>query len=128
MRTQKWYFAFQVIQVFLITTFTSGASAVATQITQNPASAPMLLAKNLPKASNFYISYFIVYGLAMASKTLFNVVALLMFNVVGRILDKSPRKMYKRYISLSGTGWGSVYPKWTNLTVIGMYNSLQFLL
>ena len=29
LRTQSWYFAFQVVQVFLITTFSSGASTVA---------------------------------------------------------------------------------------------------
>ena len=33
--------------------------------------------------------------------------------------DKTPRKMYKRYVTLSGLGWGSVYPSFTNLAVIG---------
>ncbi|KAF2432357.1 DUF221-domain-containing protein [Tothia fuscella] len=120
MKTQSWYFAFQVIQVFLITTFSSGAAAVATQIVQQPGSAPTLLANSLPKASNFYISYFIVYGLAVSSKQLFNLIALLMFNIVGRLFDKTPRKMYKRWIGLSGDKWGSSYPKWTNLAVIAI--------
>lgn len=31
LRTQGWYFAFQVVQVFLITTFSSGASKVASK-------------------------------------------------------------------------------------------------
>jgi hypothetical protein len=120
LKTQNWYFTFQVIQVFLVTTFTSGAAAVVTSIIQTPTSAPLLLAKNLPKASNFYISYFILNGLVMASRTLFNAFALFMFNVVGRTRDKTPRQKYKRYIKLSGVKWGSQYPKWTNLGVIGM--------
>jgi hypothetical protein len=120
LKTQNWYFAFQVIQVFLVTTFTSGAAAVVTSIIQTPTSAPLLLAKNLPKASNFYISYFILNGLVMASRTLLNTVQLIMFNVVGKARDKTPRQKYKRYIKLSGVKWGSQYPKWTNLGVIGM--------
>lgn len=62
LKTQSWYFAFQVIQVFLITTFTSGAATVASQIVSDPTGAVQLLAQNLPKASNFYISYFVLYG------------------------------------------------------------------
>jgi hypothetical protein len=69
LQTQSWYFAFQVIQVFLITTFTSSATAVASQIVSNPAQAVPLLSKNLPKASNFYIAYFILYGVATLPAT-----------------------------------------------------------
>lgn len=120
LKTQSWYFIFQVIQVFLMTTFTSGASAVTTQIIENPGSAPGLLAENLPKASNFYISYFILYGLAQAASQLLNIVALLLYLVLGKFLDKTPRKMYTRWMKLAGLGWGSEYPKWTNLGVIAL--------
>lgn len=123
LRTQSWFFAFQVIQVFLITTFSSGASAVTTQILQYPASAPKLLAQNLPKASNFYISYFILFGLASSSKMLFNFMGLLQCGV-GGILNKTPRQQYEHYINMSHLKWGSEYPQWTLLAVIGMY--IQF--
>ncbi|CAJ2509331.1 Uu.00g143570.m01.CDS01 [Anthostomella pinea] len=120
LKTQNWYMAFQVVQVFLITTFASGASAVAAQIVSTPSSAPGLLAKNLPKASNFYLSYFILYGLAQAAAQLLNIVPLLLFLVLGKFLDSTPRKMYNRWVSLAGIGWGSEYPKWTNLGVIAI--------
>jgi len=120
LKTQTWYFAFQVIQVFLMTTFISGASAVTTQIINNPSSAPTLLATNLPKASNFYISYFILYGLATAASQLLNIVALILYVLLGKFLDGTPRKMYKRWMNLAGIGWGSEYPKWTNLGVIAI--------
>ncbi|KAK5118880.1 hypothetical protein LTR62_000090 [Meristemomyces frigidus] len=120
LRTQSWYFAFEVIQVFLITTFSSGAASVATQIVQQPTQAPLLLAKNLPKASNFYISYFILFGLMTAALQLLNIVPLLFVLFLGKILDKTPRKMYNRYVSLTGIGWGSFYPKYTNLGVIAL--------
>ena len=120
LKTQTWYFTFQVIQVFLIPTFVSGAASVVTQIINQPGSAATLLAENLPKASNFYISYFILYGLAQAGFQLLNIVALLLFVVLGKLLDKTPRKMYNRYTTLAGLGWGSEYPKWTNLGVIAL--------
>ncbi|KAH7392256.1 hypothetical protein DE146DRAFT_766452 [Phaeosphaeria sp. MPI-PUGE-AT-0046c] len=119
LQTQSWYFAFQVIQVFLITTFTSGATAVASQIVSNPAQAVPLLSKNLPKASNFYIAYFILYGVANAARYLFSLVGLLGILILAK-LDKTPRKKYMRYVTLMEPSWGAEYPKWTNLGVIAI--------
>ncbi|ELR05553.1 hypothetical protein GMDG_07473 [Pseudogymnoascus destructans 20631-21] len=65
--TQNAYFAFQVVQVFLVMTIGSAALSVAQQIAQNPGSVTSLLATKLPLASNFYISYFILQGLTIAS-------------------------------------------------------------
>ncbi|KAI4926700.1 hypothetical protein J4E85_006995 [Alternaria conjuncta] len=118
-QTQTWYFAFQVIQVFLITTFTSSATAVASQIVSNPASAVSLLSKNLPKASNFYISYFILYGLANAARYLFNLMGLVGVFILSKFA-KTPRKKYMRYVSFTEPSWGAEYPKWTNLGVIAI--------
>lgn len=123
MKVQQWYFPFQVIQVFLITTFASGAASVATQIITDPTQAATLLARNLPKASNFYISYFILYGLMVAAVQILNLLPLLFILVLGRLLDTTPRKKYNRYFKLVGLGWGSLYPKFTNLGVIGKYNA-----
>ena len=120
LQIQSWYFPFQVIQVFLITTFTSGAASVVTKIINDPTGAPTLLAKNLPKASTFYVAYFILQGLIPAAIQVLNLVPLLFFLVLGKILDTTPRKMFNRYTQLAGIGWGSLYPKYTNLGVIAL--------
>lgn len=122
MKVQKWYFPFQVVQVFLITTFTSAATSVVTQIISDPATAPQLLAQNLPKASNFYIAYFVLIGLMTAALQFLNVVPLLFTMILGKILDTTPKKMFNRYVTLAGLGWGSFYPKMTLLGVIGKQN------
>lgn len=119
LQTQTWYFAFQVIQVFLITTFTSGATAVASQIVSEPAQAVPLLAQNLPKASNFYIAYFILYGVANASRYLFNIGGVLGVFILSKFA-KTPRKKYEKYVQLTSPSWGSEYPKWTNMGVIAI--------
>jgi hypothetical protein len=102
LKVQGWYFPFQVIQVFLITTFASGAASVVTTIIDDPTAAPTLLAQNLPTASNFYISYFILFGLMTTVLQFLNVAPLLILGVLGKILDKTPRKMYNRYAQLAG--------------------------
>ncbi|KAI0490178.1 hypothetical protein F4859DRAFT_463909 [Xylaria cf. heliscus] len=118
--TQNAYFAFQVIQVFLITTLTSAASAVGAQIFEHPEQATSLLAQNLPKASNFYISYFIVQGLGIASSVLSQVVGFAIFTLLYKFLSGTPRALYTKWASLSAISWGSVLPVYTNIAVISI--------
>lgn len=106
--TQNTYFMFQVVQVFLVATLGSAATAVVNQIKEDPTSATTLLAQKLPAASTFYLSYFILQGLGVVSQVLLGLVGLLLFMLLGKLLDKTPRKMYKRWISLSGIGWGTL--------------------
>ena len=119
LRVQNTYFLFLVIQVFLVTTVTSSASASAIEIVQNPSSVTSLLGKDLPKASNFYISYFILQGLIISSGAVLQLVGVILFKILGKFLDSTPRKMYKRFSTLSGLGWGTVFPSYTLLTTIG---------
>ena len=136
LRTQGWYFAFQVVQVFLITTFSSGASTVASkylvkypnhkltrcseQIWDDPTQAPTLLAENLPTASTFYLSFFVLQGIAVTASTIFQIVPFLVFNILAPYLDTTPRKKYERWITLSSLSWGDTYPKFTLFAIIGM--------
>ncbi|KAL8995030.1 MAG: hypothetical protein Q9169_005156 [Polycauliona sp. 2 TL-2023] len=124
LRTQNFYFGFQVFQVFLITTLSSAASASVTSILCKPTDAPSLLAKNIPKASNFYISYFVLQGLTISSGAILGIAGLILFRLLGKILDTTPRKMYKRWSTLAALGWGTVFPVYTNLTVIAITYSI----
>jgi len=118
--THESYFWFQLIQVFLVTTLTSAASAAVPQIIKEPGSLTTLLAQNLPLASNFYISYFILQGLVFSSGQLLRIVGLILFNALSKVLDKTPRKMYNRWSSLSSVGWGNVFPVVELMTVISI--------
>lgn len=124
LRVQNSYFFFQVIQVFLVTTASSSAAASGAQIYHDPSSVTSLLARDLPKASNFYISYFILQGLTISSKAVLQIVGVILFLVLGKFLDTTPRKIYKRWSSLSGLGWGTVFPVYTNLVVIAITYSV----
>lgn len=117
---QGWYFAFLVVQGFLVVTIASAASAVVAQIVKQPQMALTLLSSNLPKASNFYINYFILQGLGVFSGILLSIVGLLIFLVLSKLLDKTPRKMYNRWINLAGIGWGTLFPNMELLIVIAI--------
>ena len=110
LRTQSFYFWFQVIQVFLVTTMTSAATSAVPQIIKNPGSVTTLLAQDLPTASNFYISYFILQGLTFSAGALLQIVGLILYKVLSKILGSTPRKIYNRWANLSAIGWGTVVP------------------
>jgi len=118
--TQNAYFAFQVIQIFLVTTLSSAATAVAKQIIDKPTDAPSILANKLPKASNVYISYFIVQGLTIATGVLTQVVGFVVFRLLYKFLAGTPRAMYNKWANLSAISWGSTLPVYTNIVVIAI--------
>ncbi|KAK3646643.1 hypothetical protein LTR56_008407 [Elasticomyces elasticus] len=119
LKTQTWYFIFQVFQVFLVTTTASGAFPVVKQIFQNPASAPTLLAESLPKASNFYLTYFILQGTASAASNVINYSDLFQY-LFDDYMAKTPREHYTIHAQMKGTPWASWFPKFANLLVIAL--------
>lgn len=117
---QNSYFGFQIVQVFLVATIGSAAASSVQTIVNNPSSVTSLLATQIPLASTFYVSYFILQGLGVVSGVLVGLVGLILFMVLGKFLDSTPRKMYKRWTSLSSIGWGTLFPIYENLWVIAI--------
>ncbi|GMF70416.1 unnamed protein product [Aspergillus oryzae var. brunneus] len=76
-----------------------------TQIIKDPLSAKDLLSENLPKATNFYISYFLLQGLTMSSMAVVQVAGALFFKFITTFFDRSPRRLYERWSALSGISW-----------------------
>lgn len=116
---QNTFFAFQVIQVFLVATLGSAAATVAEAVSNNPGNTPTILARELPKASTFFLAYFIVQGLGVGVSRLLNIGGLLVFKILSKFLDNTPRKKFHRWNNLSALKWGTVFPIYTNLLVIG---------
>jgi calcium permeable stress-gated cation channel len=116
---QTWYFLFQVIQVFLVTALSSSATAFIPEIIANPNQVPLILAKNLPKSANFYLTYFILQGLASSTKNMLNYKDFV-FYYLEKLFYNTPRANYYRYTSLKGISWGKLYPKFTNFIIIGL--------
>ncbi|KAI8938029.1 hypothetical protein NX059_005703 [Plenodomus lindquistii] len=120
LRVLKWFFVFQVLQVFLVTTLSSGAAAVASQIITNPGSVPLLLAERLPSASNTYLTYFVVQALSNAPSNILNWSDVASYVFYDRVFDNTPRKKYSSYIDLKGMAWGKLFPKYGNFVIIAI--------
>jgi len=122
--TQQSYFAFQVIQVFLVTTVASSITTVITQLMDNPSSVLSLLSSNLPKCSNFFISYVLFQGFSIAGGALLQVATLVLFYCLSQVLDNTPRKKWNRFNNIGSYSWGTTFPIYTNLTVITLAYSI----
>ncbi|OHF00952.1 hypothetical protein CORC01_03780 [Colletotrichum orchidophilum] len=116
---QHAYFAFQVVQVFLITTLTSAASAALTQVLKDPLSAKDLLADNLPKASNFYISYILIQCLAVGAASLLRAFDIFRHHIMAKGFD-NPRGLFRIWSRERPVHWGAVFPVFTNMGVIAI--------
>lgn len=122
LHVQNSYFAFQVIQVFLVTTLSSAVASSIESILNltSPSAITNFLATNIPKASNFYISYMLLQGLSVSAGALLQIAGLIVSKILSFILDSTPRKKWNRWTSLSGLGWGTVFPVYTNIVVIAL--------
>jgi calcium permeable stress-gated cation channel len=116
--TQSAYFAFQVVQVFLITTLTAAAADAFFDIVKDPLSAQTLLAKNLPSASNFYLSYILIQCLAGGGLQLIQLFDLLRHIILPR-LSEIPRTHHRVWYRLRQPRWGKEFPVFANMGVIG---------
>jgi hypothetical protein len=120
--TQNAYFAFQLIQVFLVTAIGGSATSALAEISANPSSILPSLATAIPKSANIYTSYFLVQGLTIAAGVLSQVVGFVIFSLLYKYLSGTPRAMYTKWTNLSAISWGSVLPVFSNIVVIGKYS------
>ncbi|KEY74939.1 hypothetical protein S7711_01288 [Stachybotrys chartarum IBT 7711] len=123
LKVQKWFYIFQVTQVFLVTAVFSSGATVFSEIlrrARNPSTIPRLLAKELPKSSNYYLTYFLIQGITASADNILNWSDLLQYLVLGWAFDKTPRQMFNRYTSMKGIASGKVFPKFANFAVIAI--------
>lgn len=118
------FFLFQVLHSFLIVTLSSGILASGGQLFQNPTSIPATLAANLPKASNFFLTYVILQGLAGSAGGFLQIVALAIYYVKLFILGSTPRSVYDIKYTPRKVAWGTLFPGITLLTVITLSYSI----
>lgn len=57
----------------------------------------------------------------MSSMALVQIASALIFRIVNKFFAHSPRRLYNKWAQLATLSWGSVFPVFTNMGVIGMY-------
>lgn len=115
---QSWYYAFQVVNVFIVMTIGSAATSVVPYLIDDPTEALNLLQKYIPPASNFYISYCLLNALSVSPGLLLQIVALILSKILGRVLDSTPRAKWNRWNTLGQPDFSVLYPNNLLLCVI----------
>ena len=80
---------------------------------------PTFLAVNLPKSSNYFLSYLMLHAFSISAGELVQISGLLQYLVISPVMDKTPRDQLRRRNSISKVAWAIVYPVYTNLACIG---------
>lgn len=120
MYTHNAYFVFLFVNAFLVTAVASSASATVQQIIDNPTSVLSVLADNLPRSSNFFMSYLLLQGFSVAGGSLLQIVGLFLYYIFGSIFDKTLRRKWIRFSTLDSVQWGTTFPKFANLACVTM--------
>jgi len=92
---QSYYFAFLFIQIFLVASFSASITTVFEKLKAHLESIPVILVQNLPKASNYFFSYLIIYTSATVTSTL-PFAKRMMTAILSPLLDKTPRQVWTR--------------------------------
>lgn len=121
---QVYYFFFLFVQVFLVVSIASGAITTLQDTVTDVQGIPETLAKNLPKAANYFFSYMILQALSTSSGTLLQITVLLVWYVLARIVDDTARSKWKRQTQLPTISWGSFFPVYTNFACIALVYSV----
>ncbi|KAI5952439.1 PHM7 [Candida jiufengensis] len=121
---QSWFYAFQIVNVFLAIALGSSAASVAQEIVKDPGSAMQQLSQRFPPSVNFYYSYLCLQGLTISSGVLLQLVPLILSKILGRVLDSTPRQKWVRWNTLGQPGFQVLYPNFQLLTVIALSYSV----
>lgn len=116
-KIQDYYFYFLFVQVTLVVSLSAGLTAIANEMASG-ASLAATLAKNLPKASNYFISYILLQALSVSANSLLRMDRLFGKLLLGPIFDKSVTQMMTRRKG-QDVQWGTFVPVFTNLSCIG---------
>lgn len=122
--TQKWFFVFLFVHVFLVVTISSGISFLVERIVNNPVSIPALLANDLPKSSNFFCSFIVIRSLAYSGGNFLQLKELFFEVFYYRLGMYCPHQRLRRLKNLPVFQWGSIYPIFSVLGSIGVIYSI----
>lgn len=122
---QKTLFGFLFIQSFLVVTLSQGITPVLDEAIHTPLNIPYLLSKNLPKASNFFMSYIVIQGLGSSASLLLRPFDLLKacknrLSTSAPRAIRTPRDIYESLAKtlFSSLQWSELLPSLTNIAVI----------
>ncbi|CAG8601306.1 4076_t:CDS:2, partial [Gigaspora rosea] len=113
----------RLVNVLLVTTTVNGAAQVIPVIINNPTSIIKSLAVNLPKASTFFLTYFLL-KISTASIEALQVGSLSLYLATKNFLVKTPRQILHLETTLEYKDWGVTFPPHILIASIGLVYSV----
>jgi hypothetical protein len=104
----------------LVVTLSNGLLNFFTDVATNVVSTVTKLANNLPDASYYFFKYLMLRSFASAAGELLQIGTLIMWFLLGPLLDNTPRQKWKRQTNLQQVKWGSFFAPFSNFAVIGI--------
>jgi hypothetical protein len=118
LKIQDFYFFFLFVQTTLVVSLSAGVTTIANEMASG-GSLVATLAKNLPKASNYFLSYVILQALSVSANSLLRIDRLGGKFLLSPIFDKTVTQMIRREKG-QDIQWGTFIPFYTNLSCIGV--------
>ncbi|KAJ1304283.1 hypothetical protein OPQ81_005443 [Rhizoctonia solani] len=120
----KRYYLFLVVHGFLTVTFASGIVSAIVPILEQPSKAVELLAKNLPNASIFFLTYIVANGLAGSASALAQVGPLVLYFLKKRLFGSTPRQSFEITFMMPQADFGVLLPRMSLLCTIALAYSV----
>jgi hypothetical protein len=118
LRIQDFYFYFLFVQSTLVVSLSAGLTTIVNEVTSG-GSLAATLAKNLPKASNYFLSHVLLQAMSVGASSLLRIDRLANRFLVSPIFDETVTQMLIRRTEPE-IQWGTFVPVYTNLACIGM--------
>ena len=116
---QRYYFTVLFVQNVLTVSLSTSVTAIVQDVVNGLDSVPALVARNLPKASNYFFSYLAVQGFSVSASVLLQLGGLASWLLLAPVLDHTPRDRWNRQKRLHEQLWGTSVPLYTTLACIG---------
>ncbi|KAF1967647.1 DUF221-domain-containing protein [Bimuria novae-zelandiae CBS 107.79] len=116
LRVQDFYFCFLFLQTTLVVSLSAGLTSIANEVASGQSLAATL-AKNLPKASNYFLSYVLLQALSTSANSLLRIDRLVARLFLAPIFDKTVTQKLVRQKG-ADIEWGVFLPVYTNLACI----------
>jgi hypothetical protein len=124
LKIQDYFFYFLFIQTTLVVSLSAGVTTIANEVASR-GSLAATLAKNLPKASNYFLSYVLLQALSVSANALLRIDRLGEKFILAPLFDKTVTEMIARKKG-QDLQWGTFVPFYTNLSCIGMLKFISF--
>ncbi|KAL5631731.1 hypothetical protein ACGC1H_007289 [Rhizoctonia solani] len=120
----KRYYLFLVVHGFLTITLASGIISTIVPILEQPSKAVELLAKNLPNASIFFLTYIVANGLAGSASALAQVGPLVVHFLKKYLFGSTPRQSFEVTFMMPHADFGVILPRMSLLCTIAFAYSV----